>query len=118
MNIEDFRLYCLAKNGATEGCPFGDDVLVFKVMNKIFALANLVDVPLRVNLKCAPERSVELRERYDAVTPGYHMDKRHWNTMLLDGSIPEAELAELIDHSYNLVVAGLRRSDREALAGK
>lgn len=115
MDVESVRSHCLAKKGVTEGFPFGEEVLVFKVMNKMFALVDLEGVPPGVNLKCAPERSAELRESYDAITPGYHMDKRHWNTVRLDGEVPERIVEELIDHSYELVVAGLRRADREAL---
>jgi len=107
MNIEDFREYCLTKPDATEGSPFGDDTLVFKVGGKMFALASLDDVPARVNLKCDPEHALDLRDRYEAVQPGYHMNKKHWNTIELGGGIPEAELRGMIDHSYDLVVARL-----------
>ena len=115
MNVETLRDYCLAKKGVTEGFPFGEDVLVFKVMGKMFALVNLVRLPLGVNLKCDPERAVELRERYEAVQPGYHMHKRTWNTVFFDGTIPDAEMREMIDHSYALVAASLKKADREAL---
>lgn len=116
MDVEALRDYCLAKRGVREGFPFGEGVLVFKVANKMFALVALDDVPARVNLKCAPERSAELRAAYAGVTPGYHMDKRHWNTVRLDGGVPAAELAALVDHSYDLVVAGLPRAIRAQLA--
>ncbi len=116
MNVEALRDYCLAKKGVTEGFPFGEDVLVFKVMGKMFALVNLRRLPLGVNLKCDPERAIELRERYASVQPGYHMDKRTWNTVVLDGTIPDAEVRDMVDHSYALVVAGLRKADRDALA--
>jgi predicted DNA-binding protein (MmcQ/YjbR family) len=102
MNIETLREYCLSKADATEGFPFGEDTLVFKVKGKIFALANLHG-DLSVNLKCDPTLAIELREKYDSVSPGYHMNKKHWNTILLDGSIPDMELFSWIDHSYNLV---------------
>ena len=102
MNIELIREYCISKNGATEGFPFGEDTLVFKVKGRIFALANL-DGDLSVNLKCDPGFALELREKYPAVTPGYRMNKKHWNTIILDGSVPEKELLAWIDHSYNLV---------------
>lgn len=115
MNIESIREYCLAKPGASEGMPFGEDVLVFKVVDKMFALMNLRRLPMSVGLKCDPERAVDLRERYEAVQPAYHMNKKHWNTVVLDGSIPAAEVREMIDHSYNLVVQGLKRADRELL---
>jgi predicted DNA-binding protein (MmcQ/YjbR family) len=107
MNLEDFREFCLTKPEATEGTPFGEDRLVFKVGGKMFALASLDDVPPRVNLKCDPERALDLRDRYEEVQPGYHMNKKHWNTIELSGGIPEAELRRMIDHSYDLVVARL-----------
>lgn len=102
MNIEILREYCISKPFTTEGFPFGEGTLVFKVKEKIFALANL-DGNLSVNLKCDPSRAIELREKYSSVTPGYHMNKKHWNTVLLDGSVPDMELFSWIDHSYNLV---------------
>lgn len=109
MDLEDFRDYCLTKPGATEGTPFGEDTIVFKVGGKIFALASLDEVPSRANLKCDPERALDLRDRYEEVQPGYHMNKKHWNTVTLTGKIPEAELRELIDHSYDLVAPRLPR---------
>jgi len=102
MNIEILREYCIKKPDATEGFPFGEDTLVFKVKGRIFALANL-DGDLSVNLKCDPLVALELREKYNSVTPGYHMNKKHWNTVLLDGSVPDKEVLAWIDHSYNLV---------------
>jgi len=102
MDIESLRLYCISKRDATECLPFGDDTLVFKVGGKIFALANLDGDPT-VNLKCNPALAIELRERYSSVIPGYHMNKKHWNTILLDGSIPDKEVFAWIDHSYDLV---------------
>jgi predicted DNA-binding protein (MmcQ/YjbR family) len=102
MNIEILREYCIKKENVTEGFPFGEDTLVFKVKGKIFALANL-DGDLSVNLKCDPSYALELREKYSSVTPGYHMNKMHWNTVLLDGSVPDKEVLSWIDHSYNLV---------------
>lgn len=109
MNIELLRDYCLEKADTTEGLPFGDDTLVFKVKNKMFALANL-DGPLRVNLKCDPGRAIELREKYESVIPGYHMNKKHWNTIISDGGLPDSEIFELVDHSYNLVLASIPKS--------
>ncbi len=103
MNLEDFRDYCLTKAGATEGTPFGEDTIVFKVAGKIFALASLDEVPPRANLKCDPDRALDLRDRYEEVQPGYHMNKKHWNTVALAGRIPDAELRAMIDHSYDLV---------------
>ena len=102
MNIESLREYCISKKDVTECLPFGDDTLVFKVGGKIFALANLDGEPT-VNLKCDPLLAIELRERYSSVIPGYHMNKKHWNTILIDGTIPDKEIFSWIDHSYNLV---------------
>jgi predicted DNA-binding protein (MmcQ/YjbR family) len=102
MDIEILRDYCIAKKDATESFPFGEDTLVFKVNGKIFALANLDGEP-SVNLKCDPDFALELREKYPAVTPGYHMNKKHWNTVILDGSVPDKEVFSWIDHSYKLV---------------
>lgn len=103
MNIEILRNYCISKKNVSESFPFGDDTLVFKVNGKIFVLANL-DGDLSINLKCEPSLAVELRERYTSVIPGYHMNKKHWNTVLLDGSIPDKEVFTWIDHSYNQVL--------------
>jgi predicted DNA-binding protein (MmcQ/YjbR family) len=102
MNIESIREYCLSKKYVTECMPFGDDTLVYKVSGKIFILANL-DGDLTINLKCDPAFALELRERYTSVIPGYHMNKKHWNTVMIDGSIPDREIFEWIDHSYDLV---------------
>ena len=102
MNIETIREYCISKKGVTEGFPFGEDTLVFKKIGKIFALANL-DGDLSLNLKCDPDYAIELREKYPAVTPGYHMNKKHWNTVNIDGSVPDTEILSWIDHSYNLI---------------
>jgi predicted DNA-binding protein (MmcQ/YjbR family) len=102
MNIETLRDYCISKKNATESFPFGEDTLVFKVNGKIFALVNL-DGDLSINLKCDPAFAIELRERYSSVTAGYHMNKKHWNTVMLDGSVPDKEVFSWIDHSYELV---------------
>lgn len=102
MNIESLREYCKSKKGATESFPFGDDTLVFKVGGKIFALVNL-DGDLSINLKCDPVLAIELRERFSSVTPGYHMNKKHWNTVLVDGSVPDIEIFSWIDHSYERI---------------
>ncbi|MEZ4701936.1 MAG: MmcQ/YjbR family DNA-binding protein [Rhodothermales bacterium] len=115
MTFESFRTYCLAKKGVTEETPFGPDALVYKVAGKMFALTGFDARPIRVNLKCDPERAIELRERYESVLPGYHMNKTHWNTVVCDGGIPDDEVRELIDHSYELVVASLKKADRDAL---
>jgi predicted DNA-binding protein (MmcQ/YjbR family) len=102
MDIESLRDYCLSKKDVTEGLPFGDDTLVFKRNGKIFALVNLEGDP-SINLKCEPSFALELRERYPSVIPGYHMNKTHWNTVLLDGSIPDRVVFGWIDHSYERV---------------
>jgi len=102
MDIVALRDYCISKNGAGESFPFGDDTLVFKVKDKIFALVNLYG-DLSINLKCDPALAIELRERYSAVTAGYHMNKKHWNTVMLDGSVPDKEVFSWIDHSYSLI---------------
>ena len=115
MHIEAFRDYCLAKKGVTEGFPFGQDVLVFKVMGKMFALTALDRLPSQANLKCDPEQAIELRERYDGrIIPGYHMSKANWNTIYLE-ELPENLIRELIDHSYALIVASLPRKSLSAL---
>ncbi|TDD30359.1 MmcQ/YjbR family DNA-binding protein [Actinomadura sp. KC06] len=106
---------CLAKPGAVEDYPFGDDVAVFKVAGRMFALVPLGSSAESVSLKCDPDLAVNLRGRYAAITPGYHLNKRHWNTVTLDGSVPEEELLELIDHSYDLVVARLTKAQRSEL---
>ena len=115
MNIEDIRKYCLSLSGTEEDYPFGEDTLVFKVAGKIFALASLDSIPLHINLKCDPETAIELREMYEAVIPGYHMNKKHWNTVILDGTIKAKELKEWIKNSYNLVVNGLSKSAKKKL---
>lgn len=114
MDIETFRLYCLSKPGVSEHLPFDDRTLVFKVGGKMFALCDLEEFD-GVNLKCDPERAVELREQYDAVQPGYHMNKTHWNTVKVDGDVNGRLLQELIDHSYELIVSSLPKREREKL---
>jgi predicted DNA-binding protein (MmcQ/YjbR family) len=115
MNLASFRAYCAAKPGTTASFPFDEEILVFKVFGKIFALTNVNQAPLAINLKCDPEWAHVLREAHAAVQPGWHMNKRHWNTVTVDGSMAEAELHAMIDHSYALVVKGLKRADREQL---
>ena len=110
MDLAQFREYCLSKPRATEGTPFGPDVVVFKVGGKIFAIAALDEVPATVNLKCDPDLALDLRDRYEEVRPGYHMNKKHWNTVEIDGGVPEAELRKMIDHSYDLVAKALPKS--------
>jgi predicted DNA-binding protein (MmcQ/YjbR family) len=104
MDLPDLIAHCLSKPGAEETTPFGPDTLVYKVGGKIFALTSPDEFPPRVNLKCDPERALELRDRYESILPGYHMNKRHWNTVVLDGSVPSELVRELVDHSYQLVV--------------
>lgn len=115
MNIEELRDYCIQKKGVTESFPFDDKVLVFKVMNKMFALIN-VEISDSVNLKCDPERAIELREEFMGIIEGYHMSKKHWNTVLLESDVNRLLLQELIDDSYNLIVSKLTKKEKEALA--
>jgi len=115
MNIEQIREYCLKKKGVSEEFPFDEETLVFKVAGKIFLLGSLESIPLQINLKCEPEKAIELREEYETVQPGYHMNKKHWNTIFIDGSVSTLKIFEWIDDSYNLVVAGLKKSERKML---
>ncbi|MCC7467514.1 MAG: MmcQ/YjbR family DNA-binding protein [Saprospiraceae bacterium] len=115
MDIETFRDYCLAKKATSEDFPFGPETLVLKVGGKMFALTGLDSDEFTVNLKCDPDRAVELREQYAEIQPGYHMNKKHWNTVHFEGGLDQRLLRELIDHSYELVVASLKKADREAL---
>jgi predicted DNA-binding protein (MmcQ/YjbR family) len=114
MNIESLREYCLSKPGTTESFPFDENTLVFKVAGKMFLLTDL-EGDFSINLKCDPEKAMELREQYDAVIPGYHMHKRYWNTVIIDGSVPDSILKDWIDHSYNEVVKSLPMSKRKLL---
>ncbi|HUY52587.1 MAG TPA: MmcQ/YjbR family DNA-binding protein [Streptosporangiaceae bacterium] len=115
MTRDEVIAQCTAWPGAVEDYPFGDDTAVFKVAGKIFALVSLGARAGSVSLKCDPDLAVELRRRYPAVNAGYHLNKRHWNTIRLDGCVPGEELAELIGHSYELVVAGLTRAEKDKL---
>jgi len=115
MDIEKVRNWCLKKKGVTESLPFDEDTPVYKVMGKMFLLLNLIP-PVSINIKCYPELAVELRERYDAVSPGYHMNKIHWNTVTLDGSVPDKFVYDWIDLSYNLVISSLTKGEKEKLA--
>ena len=112
MNIETLREYCLSKKAVTEDFPFGEDTLVFRVLNKIFLLVSLSSNPLQFNAKCDPDKAIELRDQYDAVQPGYHMNKKHWNTVIMNGSLSNAQLKEMIDDSYNLIVQSLPKKER------
>jgi len=114
MGLTQLREYCLGKACATEGMPFGPDVLVFKIGGKMFALAALDEMPTIVNLKCDPDLALELRDRYEQVTPGYHMNKRHWNSVEIEGGLPDAALRKMIDHSYDLVAKKLPKPRAKA----
>ena len=115
MNIETLREYCLARKEVTEGFPFGETVLVFKVRGKIFLLARLDRPVLEFNVKCDPEKAVEWREQYAAVQPGYHMNKKMWNTVVVDGTVPGRILREMIDDSYYEVVVSLPKKTQQGL---
>jgi len=117
MNIEDLHTYCLSKHGATEEFPFGDQTLVFKVGGKIFLLAGLEEGN-SFNAKCNPEHAIELREDHPEIIPGYHMNKKHWNTVYINGSLKLNLIHEIIDHSYDLVFNSLPKSQRELLLDK
>ncbi len=114
MNVEEARQLCISRKGITEGFPFDETTLVLKVGGKMFALINLDRNP-SINLKCDPEKAIDLRERYDDILPGYHMNKQHWNTVRLEGVLPEKLIEELIEHSYDLVFASLPRKVQEEL---
>ena len=111
MNIEEFRSFCLQKYGVTEELPFDENTLVFKVKGKIFAIID-VDLFESVNLKCDPQEAIKLREKYGAVQPGYHMNKKHWNTINFDGSLSDREIFHWVNHSYDLVVSKLPKKVR------
>ena len=115
MTIADFCAHCLSLPHVEETMPFGPDVLVYKIGGKMFTLVIPDDFPPSVNLKCDPDRALELRDRYEDIQPGYHMNKRHWNTLVLEGRLPAHLVRELIEHSYQLVTAGLSRKVRSEL---
>jgi predicted DNA-binding protein (MmcQ/YjbR family) len=115
MDLEEFRTYCLSKPAVSESFPFDNRTLVFKVAGKIFVLTD-VECYDSVNLKCNPEMAIELREKYAFIIPGYHMNKKHWNTVLLNGEISSVLLKELVDHSYSLVVQNLPKKIRDEFA--
>ena len=114
MNIETIREYCLSKNGVSEGFPFDETTLVFKVMGKMFLLANL-DGELSISVKCDPEKAIEFREIFPSVVPGYHMNKRHWNTVFINGTISESIILSFIDHSYDLIIGSLPKNQQKEL---
>ena len=111
-SADDARTYVMEMRKVTEETPFGPDVLVYKVLGKMFATLGFEDEVGRMNLKCDPERALELRDEYEAILPGYHMSKKHWNTIVLDGSLPSALMVELMEHSYELVVRGMPKKLR------
>ncbi|MDC0584678.1 MmcQ/YjbR family DNA-binding protein [Bacteroidales bacterium] len=113
MNVEELRDYFLSKKATSESFPFDDNALVFKVMDKMYGLITLNDAD--INLKCDPEKAIELREEYDDILPGYHMNKKHWNTISTTGSLSSTLIKEMIDHSYDLVVSKLTRKKKEEL---
>ncbi|MEO8399270.1 MAG: MmcQ/YjbR family DNA-binding protein [Ignavibacteriaceae bacterium] len=114
MNLEIIREYCLKKKGVEEESPFGVDNPVYKVMGKIFLIASL-NPPITINVKCNPSKAIDLRERYEEVQPGYHMNKKHWNTIDLEGTLKDNLILEMINHSYDLVVEGLSKKEKEKL---
>ena len=113
MNIEDLRTYCLAMKEVEECFPFDEETLVFKVLGKAFLLTGLDDDPVSFNVKCDPEKAIELREKYACVIPGYHMNKKHWNTIVVDGSVSKKVLQAWIDDSYQLVISGLSKAQKK-----
>ena len=115
MNIEQLRDYCLSKKDTGETLPFGPDTLVYKVAGKVFLLTGLNEEQLSFNVKCDPDKAVELREQFSCVLPGYHMNKKHWNTVVVDGSVSTKQLKEWIDHSYDLIVENLPKKIRDEL---
>lgn len=115
MDLETIRKYCLEKKSVTESFPFGETTLVFKVRGKIFLLIGLDNFPLQFNVKCDPEKAEELREEYSSVIPAFHMNKKHWNTVILNGQIPLKQIREMIDDSYQLVVRSLPLTERKKL---
>ncbi|TNF28586.1 MAG: MmcQ/YjbR family DNA-binding protein [Bacteroidetes bacterium] len=118
MNIEELRECCLNLKGVEESFPFDEETLVFKVMGKIFCLAGLENNPVQFNVKCSPETAIELRERFSGVRPGYHMNKKHWNTIAFDGSITDEQARQWVLDSYRLIVESLPRKAQEELKNR
>lgn len=116
MNVEELRAYCLSLKGVEETFPFDDTTMVFKVMGKMFCACGLDRYPLQFNVKCDPEKAIELREEFSGVQPGYHMNKKHWNTVVFDGSFDDDQGRSWIDASYNLVAATLTKKLKQELA--
>jgi predicted DNA-binding protein (MmcQ/YjbR family) len=115
VDIEKIRKYCLSKKEVTEDSPFGEEHLAFRVCEKIFALFSLDEIPMRVNLKCDPEYAIELREHREQIIPGFHMNKKHWNTVILDNNLPTNFFLELLDHAYEVTAKGLPKKVRDRL---
>jgi len=115
MNIEAFRAYCLSKKYVTESFPFDEQTLVFKVAGKMFALSGLENHPSTVNLKCNPEKAIALREEYSDIIEGFHMNKKHWNTITIESNLSNKLIEDLINHSYNLVVKGMTKKKQREL---
>lgn len=115
MHLDELREYCLNKKGVEECLPFGNDTLVFKVMGKMFLLTGIESEPIEFNVKCVPEKAIELREKYTCVQPGYHMNKQHWNTIRCDYSVSDTLICEWIDDSYELVVKSLTKKMQSEL---
>lgn len=116
MDLTEIRNYCMKKSGSTEDFPFDFDVLAIRVSGKIYLLTDIKTAPLKINLKCDPDNALYLREKYkDKILPGHHMNKKHWNTVIIDGSIPENEIYKMIDESYSLVYKGLNRKQQEKI---
>ena len=115
MNIETYREYCLSKKEVTESFPFDETTLVMKVLNKMFALTDLED-EFKISLKCDPEKAVELRESYDFIVPAWHFNKKHWNTIILNDSISDRFIKELIDHSYDIVISKMTKKDQKRIS--
>ena len=115
MDLESLRNYCLSKKSASEDMPFGEDTLVFRVLGKIFTLTSLDTEGCRVNLKCNPDYAIELREKFEDIQPGYHMNKKHWNTVNCENGLDSALIKSLIDHSYELIVQSMTKAQRDLL---
>ena len=115
MNIEEFRGHCLSKKGVTEETPFGPETIVYRVIGKMFAATGTDRIPATANLKCDPEKAIQLRNEFKSILPGYHMNKKHWNTVILESELDDRLIKELIDHSYEQVVMGLGKKEKEEL---
>lgn len=115
MNVETLAEYCLSKKGVKEDFPFDDVTMTMKVMGKIFAFLPLDAEPFQISLKCDPDKAIELREQYEEISGAFHLNKKHWNALNCEGNLPTKLIYELIDHSYDLVVKGLKKADKEAL---